>query len=135
MDSLVEVNFHSLLGNHSIYMPSWVVIGLNYQLVKAYGVEVMPWVTLIVGLLIYVCSLFKWHRLSDFIPVYVIEGFLLGIASLFFLAYSDYMFGLTDNHANRGIKLYESYLDMYTSYLKRGSLPYFFGAWSVFVLL
>lgn len=55
--------------------------------------------------------------MSDFIPVYVIEGFLLGIASLFFFSYSDYMFGLTDNHSNRGVELYESYYDMYTSFI------------------
>jgi MFS superfamily sulfate permease-like transporter len=85
-------------------------------LVKTYGVEVMPWITIIVGIYIYIAGLFKWHHLSDFIPVYVIEGFLLGIASLFFLSYSDYMFGLTDNHSNRGVELYESYYDMYVSF-------------------
>lgn len=135
MASLVEVNLAEYLGNHSIYMPSWVVIGLNYQLVKSYGVEVMPWVTVIVGVLIYITSLFKWHRLSDFIPVYVIEGFLLGIASLFFLAYSDYMFGLTDNHANRGVQLYSSYYEMYESYITRGDLRYALAAWFIFACL
>lgn len=73
----------------------------------------MPWITIIVGMYIYIAGLLKWHQLSDFIPVYVIEGFLLGIASLFFFSYSDYMFGLTDNHSNRGVELYESYIEMY----------------------
>ncbi|CAK70148.1 unnamed protein product (macronuclear) [Paramecium tetraurelia] len=121
--------------NHSIYMPSWVVIGLNYQLVKTYGVEVMPWITIIVGIYIYLAGLLKWHHLSDFIPVYVIEGFLLGIASLFFFSYSDYMFGLTDNHSNRGVELYSSYYDMFISFQERGDLYYFVGAWCVFLFL
>ncbi|TNV75020.1 hypothetical protein FGO68_gene2290 [Halteria grandinella] len=116
-------------------MPSWVVIGLDYQLVKTYGVEVMPWITIIVGIYIYIAGLLKWHHLSDFIPVYVIEGFLLGIASLFFFSYSDYMFGLTDNHSNRGVELYESYYDMYVSFFQRGDLNFAMAAWGVFIFL
>lgn len=98
----MEVILNKNQGNHSIYVPTWVCAPYNYYLVQQYGFEVVPWVTIIIGLLIYIFSHLKWHRLIDFMPNYVIEGFYLGLGFLIFNGYIDYAFGLTDMHSNRG---------------------------------
>lgn len=35
--------------NHSIYAPTWVTASYNYYLIQMYGFEVIPWVTVIIG--------------------------------------------------------------------------------------
>jgi len=45
------------------------------------------------------------------------------------------MYGLTDNHSNRGVELYSSYYDMFKSFSERGDINYFIGAWCVFLFL
>ncbi|CAD8053105.1 unnamed protein product [Paramecium primaurelia] len=108
--------------NHSIYMPSWTITGWNYVLTQQYGIQILPLATFVSGLMIYLISLFKWHQLSDYIPQYVIEGFYLGSGFLFLILYSDYIFGITDNHTNVGQKLYSNLIEMYISYYERGDL-------------
>lgn len=65
------------------------------------------------GIIIYLLSLFRWHHLSDYIPEYVVEGFYLGSGFLFFILYSDYIFGIVDNHTNVGVKTFNNIIDMY----------------------
>lgn len=56
----------------------------------------MPWVTLMIGIIIYVCGLFKWHHLIEFMPSYVIEGYFWGLGFLIINNYIGYGFGLSD---------------------------------------
>lgn len=102
-----------LIGNHSIYAPTWACAGYNYYLVQNFGFEVVPWVTIIIGISIYILSHLKWHHYIDFTPNYVIEGFYLGLCFIIFNGYIDYAFGLTDMHSNRGFTVYPDRITMY----------------------
>lgn len=59
---------------------------------------------MISGLLIYLMSLMKWHQLSDYLPEFVTESFYLGVGFYFIVGYSDYAFGITDQHTVRGFR-------------------------------
>ncbi|CAD8210158.1 unnamed protein product [Paramecium octaurelia] len=119
--------------NHSIYAPTWVAAGFNYQIVQKYGYEAVPWVTIMIGLQIYILSHMKWHHLIDFMPNYVIEGYYLGLLFLIANGYIDYAFGLSDMHSNRGFQVYHDRFEMYQEFFRRGDL-YYFGA-SIFIFL
>jgi sulfate permease, SulP family len=85
--------------------------------------------------MIYLSNQLKWHHLSDYIPEYVIEGFYLGIGAFFLFGYSDYAFGITDAHSNRGVRVYPNLISMYYHYIQRGSLWYLVASLSVFGFL
>lgn len=121
--------------NHSIYMPSSIVPILLIQIQKEYGQEIIPWVTLISGLLIYCASLMKWHRLSDYMPDFVIEGYFLGVAFFFIVRYSDYAFGLADLGTVRGYRQYPNVVETYYNLILRGNVFYFLLSISVFLFL
>jgi len=136
MAFLVEVlNCFNLIGNHSIYAPTWACAGYNYYLVQNFGFEVVPWVTIIIGISIYILSHLKWHHYIDFTPNYVIEGFYLGLGFLIFNGYIDYAFGLTDMHSNRGFAVYPNRFKMYEEFFQRGDFTYLIATFAIFFFL
>lgn len=82
--------------NHSIYVPNQMAALFNYRIIQEYGQEAVPWVTLMIGIIIYICGLFKWHHLIEFMPSFVIEGYFWGLGFLIINNYIDYGFGLSD---------------------------------------
>lgn len=46
-------------------------------------------------------------------PIYVMEGYFLGLLFLIFHGYIDYAFGLSDMHSNRGFSVYPDKITMY----------------------
>ncbi|CAD8154937.1 unnamed protein product [Paramecium pentaurelia] len=121
--------------NHSIYVPNQMAALFNYNIIEQYGVEAVPWVTLMIGIIIYICGLFKWHHLIEFMPSYVIEGYFWGLGFLIINNYIDYGFGLSDLQSNRGVQVYEDRFEMYKSYFQRGNLQHLCATIGVFLFL
>lgn len=121
--------------NHSFYVPNMISTPYLQLISYDYGPEVIPWCTILIGLIIYVCYLLRWHHLIEFMPGFVREGYFLGLGIIMFNTYIDYSFGLLDMQTNRGNTVYKSKIEMYQSYFHRGDFRHLIASFAVYLFL
>ena len=69
-------------GSHyNILGPAGALVNIVSNLSANYGVDIVPWVTLVSGLMAFVVFLVKFENYCTMLPASVLEGFSLGVAT------------------------------------------------------
>lgn len=79
----------------NIVGPAGALAGLLMRYSMIYGPEILPWLSLVSAIIVFVVTALKLHVYCMFMPKCVFEGFTLGVALTIGLGQLDAGFGLT----------------------------------------
>ena len=97
--------------NYNILGPAGALVNINSKLVAENGIEILPYVAMLSGFISLVVYIFKLEQYCMLIPLSVLEGFSLGVATTIGLSQLRNAFGLKNlpKHKDFYMNAYESF--------------------------
>ena len=102
-------------GSHyNILGPAGALVNINSKLVAENGVEIIPYVALLTGVFTLVCWFLKLEQYCMLIPLSVLEGFSLGVATTIGFSQLRNAFGLKNlpKHKDFYMNVFESFKNL-----------------------
>eukprot|EP00744_Colponema_vietnamica_P001532 GILI01002527.1.p1 GENE.GILI01002527.1~~GILI01002527.1.p1 ORF type:complete len:606 (-),score=141.94 GILI01002527.1:215-2032(-) len=79
---------------YNVVGPTGALSGILAHCVLTYGLDSLPYLCILCGLMSFVVYIFKWERYISLVPASVTEGFTLGVAFIIALNQLNFAFGL-----------------------------------------
>ena len=100
--------------NYNILGPAGALVNINSKLVAENGIEILPYVAMLSGFISLVVYIFKLEQYCMLIPLSVLEGFSLGVATTIGLSQLRNAFGLKNlpKHKDFYMNTYESFKNL-----------------------
>eukprot|EP01089_Gocevia_fonbrunei_P009795 TRINITY_DN2220_c0_g2_i1.p1 TRINITY_DN2220_c0_g2~~TRINITY_DN2220_c0_g2_i1.p1 ORF type:complete len:726 (-),score=188.56 TRINITY_DN2220_c0_g2_i1:37-2070(-) len=88
--------FSSLFGGcvYNIVGPTGALSGILSRNVAEYGIDALPYLTILTGIISFIIFLLRWERYVLLVPASVMEGFTLGVAVIIGLNQINFAMGL-----------------------------------------